>query len=105
MHRVAMLRKQRQRELCAHYKARQREEFRTVGLDKIEEMLIEDGGLPSQDESEGGDDSQDEEVPEEPSVANEQEAGKTKRKKRKFESEAVENKVRDPRDLLSLTRF
>ena len=42
---TAMLRKQRQRELCADYKARQREEFRTVGLDKIEEMLIEDGGL------------------------------------------------------------
>ena len=43
-----MIRKQKQRELCETYKANQREHFRTVDIDKINEILDEEGGLLNQ---------------------------------------------------------
>ena len=85
---TAMIRKQRQRELCETYKDKHREYFRTVDIDKINEILDEVGGLLNQDEPESNseDEGMQERVPESepgPSVG--------KRKKRKFVLEETDD--------------
>ena len=90
---TAMLREQRKKELCAKYRERQREQFRTVDIDKIRDTLMEEA-LLSQDEV----DDESDETKETKDLLGEPEqcsSGQIKRKKRRFDtSNSKESEVR-----------
>ena len=90
---TAMLREQRKKELCAKYRERQREQFRTVDIDKIRDTIMEEA-LSSQDEV----DDESDETKETKDLLGEPEqcsSGQIKRKKRRFDtSNSKESEVR-----------
>ena len=92
---TSMIKKQRAREMCDKYRERQREQFRTVDIDKIKDWLGEDGAILCSSQDEGGDDSEESiEEAEEVSVSEPGPSGSgSKGKKRKFNKTVSENKT------------
>ena len=92
---AAMMKKQRSREKSEEYKKKQQEQFATVDLDKISDLLNEDGGLVSSEEEDDSNSEVEEEVQAQENEIRGECSSHPKNKKRKFEKVSQSKNLSD----------